>query len=66
MKAGCSEKRNKAMEAVRDYLIELLQENNWCEADRVGNILKELVEHHHTLPPEGLIFHPLPLSGPRW
>ena len=36
-------KKAPAIKAMRDYLIELLEEESWCKADRVGDMLKTLL-----------------------
>lgn len=33
-----------AVDAVRDYLIELLKERQWCRARQVGGALRALIE----------------------
>lgn len=36
--------KREAIVAVRDYLVELLQQENWCEADYYGGVLRKLVD----------------------
>jgi len=35
---------DRAIEAVRDYLVDLLKQKQFCEARRVGDALRMLVE----------------------
>ncbi len=39
-----SEKKDKAIKAIRDYLVELLEEEKWCEANKIGEALRHLVD----------------------
>ena len=36
-------KKKKAINGIKEYLIELLEQEKWCDAERVGGILKTLV-----------------------
>lgn len=38
-------KKEKAIQSVKEYLIELLEKEQWCEAERIGSVLKTLVSN---------------------
>jgi hypothetical protein len=37
-------KKEPAIKAIRDYLVELLEEESWCKANQIGDMLKTLLE----------------------
>ena len=38
-----SAKKQKAITAVKDYLVELLEKEDYCEANKIGEMLRRLV-----------------------